>query len=94
MYIPIYDMRQPDAGVLACLEVAVSAAATEALVANIISEAADLLSQLQVRICSCTVYVLFDGLYPLWVHAVPHSRQQSRTCIPETPARCHVPALY
>jgi len=50
MYIPIYDMRQPDAGVLACLEVAISAAATEALVANIISEAADLLSQLQLAL--------------------------------------------
>ena len=48
VYIPIYDQGQPGAGVLACLEVAISAVATEALVANVISEAADLLSQLQV----------------------------------------------
>lgn len=50
VYIPIYDLQQPGSGVLACLEVAISAVAIEALVANVIREAADLLSYLQVNI--------------------------------------------
>ena len=48
-YIPIYDLNQPEAGVVACLEVAISAGAKEALVANVISEAAELLGRLDVR---------------------------------------------
>ena len=48
VYIPIYDLQQPSSGVLACLEVAISAVSMEALVANVISESADLLSFLQV----------------------------------------------
>ena len=40
---------------VACLEVAISAGAKEALVANVISEAADLLSRLDVRACSALV---------------------------------------
>ena len=49
-YIPIYDLNQPEAGVVACLEVAISAGAKEALVANVISEAAELLGRLDVRL--------------------------------------------
>ena len=48
VYIPIYDLQQPSSGVLACLEVAISAVSMEALVANVISESADLLRYLQV----------------------------------------------
>ena len=48
-FIPIYDLNQPGAGVVACLEVAIAASAKDALVANVISEAADLLGRLDVR---------------------------------------------
>lgn len=47
-YIPVYDLRQPGAGVVACLEVMMSAFATSALVANVISHTCDLLTQFQV----------------------------------------------
>jgi hypothetical protein len=47
-YIPVYDLRQPEVGVVACLEVMMSAFATSALVANVISHACDLLTQFQV----------------------------------------------
>ena len=47
-YIPVYDLRQPEAGVVACLEVMMSSFATSALVANVISHACDLLTQFQV----------------------------------------------
>ena len=58
-YIPIYDLNQPEAGVVACLEVAISASAKEALVANIISEAAELLGRLDVRsVLRCLATVL------------------------------------
>jgi hypothetical protein len=49
-YIPVYDLRQPEAGVVACLEVMMSAFATSALVANVISHTCDLLTQFQVCI--------------------------------------------
>ena len=48
-YIPVYDLRNPDVGVVACLEVMMSTFATQALVANVISHTCDLLTQFQVR---------------------------------------------
>ncbi len=58
-YIPIYDLNQPEAGVVACLEVAISAGAKEALVANVISEAAKLLGRLDVRSALCCIPFTF-----------------------------------
>jgi hypothetical protein len=49
-YIPVYDLRQPEAGVVACLEVMMSAFATSALVANVISHTCDLLTQFQLSL--------------------------------------------
>lgn len=48
-YIPVYDLRNPAAGVVACLEVLVSAATDSTFIANIITTAADLLSGYQVN---------------------------------------------
>eukprot|EP00208_Stichococcus_sp_RCC1054_P000268 CAMPEP_0206148794 /NCGR_PEP_ID=MMETSP1473-20131121/37437_1 /ASSEMBLY_ACC=CAM_ASM_001109 /TAXON_ID=1461547 /ORGANISM="Stichococcus sp, Strain RCC1054" /LENGTH=396 /DNA_ID=CAMNT_0053546217 /DNA_START=1065 /DNA_END=2255 /DNA_ORIENTATION=- len=49
-YIPVYDLRNPDVGVVACLEVMMSAFATQALVANVISHTCDLLSSFQLSL--------------------------------------------
>lgn len=49
-YIPVYDLRNPDVGVVACLEVMMSTFATQALVANVISHTCDLLTQFQLSL--------------------------------------------
>ena len=77
-YIPIYDLNQPEAGVVACLEVAISASAKEALVANIISEAAELLSRLDVRAPTCVVSSCVRPLHGFWP---PRLQRAGQLCI-------------
>lgn len=49
-YIPIFDLRNPSLGVVACLEVMMSSSATQELIANVISHTCDLLSQFQLSL--------------------------------------------
>ena len=53
VYIPIYDLATPDAGVRAVLEVIVSSTATDVMVPNVISLVGMLLEELKVRL-ACT----------------------------------------
>lgn len=50
-YIPVYDLRQPNLGVVACLEVLLSSVAVEETIANVISNTCDLLTQFQLSLC-------------------------------------------
>lgn len=91
VYIPIYDQAQPDAGVLACLEVAVSAVATEALVANVISEAADLLAQLQLALSKQAPVSSASAVSPTNTPRASPPQAQPQTPRPQLPPVRMVP---